>query len=214
MPGYRDCLVCEFRDNPDLICHCVSARVPSICSYLAGERGDDATREAYRRLVREKTTGETPPPQPPPPRPVIEGRPVQRFEAPTIPLAISIAVMTCSVKGANFPCGCQQAKWYCGNTFDLVTFNDCVTCQQALANEAQTMTNSEAVGILAPAILAVLDEDHLLDPNVEFPFDPAFYPISAETQWQWDHEEPLDPGKVAALKIARYMANVLFPAVE
>lgn len=75
------------------------------------------------------------------------------------------------------------------------------------------MTNSEAVGILAPAILAVLDEDHLLDPNVEFPLDPAFYPISAETQWQWDHE-PLDPGKVAALKIARYMANVLFPAVE
>jgi len=130
-----------------------------------------------------------------------------------VPQAISFAVVKCPHRTKQPNCGCA-GKWRCERDQTDVTFADCVQCQQALANEAPTMTNSEAVGKLAPAILAVLDEDHLLDPNVEFPLDPAFYPISAETQWQWDHEEPLDPGKVAALKIARYMANVLFPAVE
>lgn len=76
------------------------------------------------------------------------------------------------------------------------------------------MTREEVVGKLAPAILAVLDDDHFLDPAVEFPLDPVFFPITSETQWQWDHEEPLDPGKIAALKIARYMAAVLIPATE
>jgi len=75
------------------------------------------------------------------------------------------------------------------------------------------MTNSEIIGLLAPAFLDILDDEALLDPFDDFPLPVELIPISSETQQQWIDDDGPPDGRLA-VKFARFVADILAPNVE
>lgn len=130
MPGLPDCLVCPFRDDPDLLCWCAAKGFVGLCEGLAGKRRKDQV-EGFRRLIVEVTTG-VPQPEPAPcpdPPPTAEDSPRIAAE-----LAVAKAVGRCEHRKRGPHCGCS-GMMRCERDAADVAWGDCVACKAA---EAQT----------------------------------------------------------------------------
>lgn len=113
-------------------CHAHTTGHRRFCE-LAGTRCD------YRRLIYAQSTGEpapfdcpadepsTPPVSAPPQPPPVVVHP----QTPTVPLAVSLAVVRCPSRGAPIECGCAAERRYCGETLDVMVWGGCVACKAA-----------------------------------------------------------------------------------
>lgn len=95
MPGYPECLVCPYRDDPGKTCHALASGVRRICELIELGR-------QWEALVVERTEADPSPPAPPPP-------------APASPSAATVMerqrlVLECDYRGPVAQCGCTPLR--------------------------------------------------------------------------------------------------------
>lgn len=127
MPG---CQGCEFRDS-EIQCWCLVSNGQAMCGYINGERGDEETREAYRKLIRQFTTGvvedESLPPAPPPAIVIVEQNPTMSIQETVEMLR---RINECPDHGEKIGVGCNclhRCKRGYGKNGE-VSFHDCQDC--------------------------------------------------------------------------------------
>lgn len=124
------CPACPLAARPE---ECWGESVARFCTLVASGRCD------YAAMLYTRATGEPAPfacpedvPEPPPVATPPQAPLVQSHEPnPRVPLAVSLAVVNCPVRGAPIECGCAAERRYCGDTLDLMVWDGCVACKQA-----------------------------------------------------------------------------------
>lgn len=126
MPGYPECPVCPYKDDPTRTCHAYASRNRRICELI------EVGRQWEARVVELTEANPVPPPPPaaPPPQPP----PVVTEGADPVPLAISLAITKCPHRTKLPACGCA-GKWRCERDGADVAWGGCVACKTAEAAE-------------------------------------------------------------------------------
>lgn len=141
MPGLPDHPECDFAVRPEL-CHAAAGPHPRFCHHI--RNGSCAHRSyVWRATTPEPAPFDCPADEPGPPPVSAPPQPppvVVHTQTPTVPLAVSLAVVNCPSRGAPIECGCAAERRYCGETLDVMTWDGCVACKAAQADAIPSAT--------------------------------------------------------------------------
>jgi len=136
LPGYPECPVCPYKDDPGKTCHAFAAKNRRICELI------EVGRQWEARVV--ELTEADPNPPPPPAAPAPQPPPVVTEGADPVPIAAVLErielMKGCDYRGPIAQCGCTPLRvcWVGKGTrpdpeegYGHVTERDCMACRSS-----------------------------------------------------------------------------------